>query len=76
MKWFGLEGTFKIIQFQPPAIGRDASLLDQDAQNPIQPGLEGLWSGEVIHKVLGCYAEVRVKLLDGIKRTKNKSNKT
>lgn len=31
---------------------------------------------QVIHKVLGCYAEVRIKLLDGIKRTKNKSNKT
>ena len=24
--WFGLEGTFKITQFQPPAIGRDTSL--------------------------------------------------
>ena len=25
-EWSGLEGTFKIIQFQPPAIGRDTSL--------------------------------------------------
>ena len=26
VEWFGLEGTFKIIYFQPPAIGRDTSL--------------------------------------------------
>jgi len=26
IEWFGLEGTFKIIQFQAPAIGRDTLL--------------------------------------------------
>ena len=26
IEWFGLEGTFKTIWFQPPAIGRDTSL--------------------------------------------------
>ena len=25
-EWFGLEGTFKITSFQPPAIGKDTSL--------------------------------------------------
>ena len=26
IEWFGLEGTAKTIEFQPPAVGRDASL--------------------------------------------------
>jgi len=26
IEWFGLEGTFKITWFQPPAVGRDTSL--------------------------------------------------
>jgi len=37
---FGLEGTLKIIQFQPPCRGQGHLPLGQVAQSPIQPGLE------------------------------------
>jgi len=40
-EWFGLEGTLKIIYFQPPCHGQGHLPLDQVAQSPIQPGLEG-----------------------------------
>jgi len=33
-EWFGLEGTFKIISFQPPAIGRDTSLYTRLLKAP------------------------------------------
>jgi len=39
-EWFGLEGTLKIIQFQPPCHGQGHLLLEQVAQSPVQPGLE------------------------------------
>ena len=40
IEWFGLEGTLKIIWFQPPCHGQGHLPLDQVAQSPIQPGLE------------------------------------
>jgi len=40
IEWFGLEGTLKIIWFQPPCHGHRHLPLDQVAQSPIQPGLE------------------------------------
>jgi len=39
IKWFGLEGTLRIIWFQPYLP------LDQVAQNPVQPGLEHFQRG-------------------------------
>ena len=42
IEWFGLEGTIKIIQFQPPHYRQGHLPLDQVAQSPIQPGLECL----------------------------------
>ena len=38
IEWFGLEGTLKLIQFQPPCHGQGHLPLDQVAQNSIQPG--------------------------------------
>ncbi|KAK4827689.1 hypothetical protein QYF61_020823 [Mycteria americana] len=40
IEWFGLEGTLKIIFFQPTCHGPGHLPLDQVAQSPIQPGLE------------------------------------
>ena len=40
IEWFELEGTFKIIQFQPPCYRQGHLLLDQVAHSPILPGLE------------------------------------
>ena len=37
---YGLEGTFEITWFQPPATGRNTLPLAQVAHSPIQPGLE------------------------------------
>jgi len=42
IEWFGLEGTFKIVLFQPPCYRQGHLPLDQVAQSPIQPGLEHL----------------------------------
>jgi len=49
---FGLEGTLKIIWFQPPWRGQRHLPLDQVAQSPIQPGLEQCQGGG-IHSVSG-----------------------
>ena len=40
IQWFGLEGTFKIIQFQLFCYRQGHLPLDQVAQSPMQPGLE------------------------------------
>ncbi|KAJ7421664.1 hypothetical protein BTVI_17271 [Pitangus sulphuratus] len=40
MEWCGLEGTLKIISFQPQRRGQGHLPLDQVAQSPIQPGFE------------------------------------
>jgi len=40
--WLGLEGTSKIILFQPPCLGQGCHPPDQVAQGPFQPGLEHL----------------------------------
>jgi len=42
---FGLEGTLKIIQCQPPCHGQRHLPLDWGAQSPIQPGLEDCQGG-------------------------------
>ena len=38
--WSGLEGTLKIVSFQPTCYGQGHLPPDQVAQSPIQPGLE------------------------------------
>jgi len=38
IEWYGLEGTLKIIWFQPPCHEQGHLPLDQVAQSPIQPG--------------------------------------
>lgn len=35
-----LEGTWKLISFQPYSMGREHLSLDQGTPTPIQPGLE------------------------------------
>jgi len=40
IEWFGLEGTLKIILFQPPCHGQGPLPPDQGAQSPVQTGLE------------------------------------
>jgi len=40
VEWSGLEGTFKIIWFQPPCHEQGCLPLSQVAQSSIQPGLE------------------------------------
>jgi len=46
MEWLRLEGTSRIIKFQPPCHRQGHQppclILDQAAQGPIQPGLEYL----------------------------------
>jgi len=42
MEPFGLEGTFKIIQFQALRYKHGHLLVDQVAHSPMQPGLEHL----------------------------------
>jgi len=42
MKWFGLEGTFKIIHFQPSYHRQGCLALYEVAQSPIQPRLDHL----------------------------------
>jgi len=39
VEWFGLEGTLKIIWFQPPCHEQGHLPLDRAAQSSIQPGL-------------------------------------
>jgi len=43
--WFELEGTFKIIWFQPPCHEQGHLPLDEVAQSSIQPGLEHCQGG-------------------------------
>ena len=45
MEWFGLEGTFKIIWFQPPCHEQGHLPPAQRAQSSIQPGLEPCQGG-------------------------------
>jgi len=45
MEWFGLEGTLKIISFQPPCYGHGPLPPAQGAQSPVQPGLEPCQGG-------------------------------
>jgi len=45
VEWFGLEGTLKIIWFQPLCHGQGHLQLDQAAQSPLQPGLEHFQGG-------------------------------
>ena len=47
MEWFGLEGTLKIIWFQPPCHEQGHLPLDQVAQSSIQPGLERCQGGGI-----------------------------
>ena len=49
---FVLEGTFKIISFQPPCFRQGHLLLDQVAHSSIQPGLE-CFQGWGIHSFSG-----------------------
>ena len=42
-----LEGTLKIIQFQPPYYRQGHLPLDQVAQSPIQSGLECFQGGDI-----------------------------
>jgi len=44
-EWFGLEGTLKIIWFQPPCHEQGHLPPDQVAQSSIQPGLEPCQGG-------------------------------
>ena len=44
-EWFGLEGTLKIIRFQPPCHEQGHLPPDQAAQSSIQPGLEHCQGG-------------------------------
>jgi len=56
IEWLGLEGTSKIIKFQPPCCRMSYQVLDQApaqaAHSPIQPGLEHL-QGWGIHNLSG-----------------------
>ena len=45
MEWFGLEGTLKITQFQPPCHEQGPLPPKQGAQSPVQPGLEHCQAG-------------------------------
>jgi len=45
IEWFGLERTFKIIQFPPHCYRQGHSPLDQPAQSRTQPGFECLQRG-------------------------------
>ena len=45
IEWFGLQGTLKIIWFQPPWHGQGHLPLDQVAQSPNQLGLECFQGG-------------------------------
>jgi len=47
IEWFGLEGTLKIIQFQPPCHGQGHLPLDQVAQSLSQPGPEHFQGGGI-----------------------------
>jgi len=44
-EWFGLEGTLKIIWFQPPCHKQGHLPLDEVAQSSIPPGLEHCQGG-------------------------------
>ena len=50
IEWFGLEGTFKTIMFQPPCYRQGHLPLDQVAHSPIQPGFEH-FQAEGIHRL-------------------------
>jgi len=39
LEWLGMEGTSKIIQFQPPCHGKAHQPPDQAAQSHVQPGM-------------------------------------
>ena len=47
IEWFRLEGTFEIIQFQPPCYRQGHFPLDQVVQSPIQPGLQCFQEGGI-----------------------------
>ena len=51
MEWLGLEGTLRIITFQPPCHRQSCQLLDQVldqiAQGPIEPCLKHLWGWDI-----------------------------
>ena len=51
IEWFGLEGSLKIIWFQPPCHGQGHLPLDQVAESPIQTGLECIkgWGTDLIN---------------------------
>ena len=51
-EWFWLEGTFKIIQLQPPYYRQGHLPLDQVAESPIQPSLD-CFQGGGIHGLSG-----------------------
>ena len=55
-EWLGLEGTSRIIKFQPLCHRQGCQLLDQVldqiVQGPIQPGLKHL-QGQNIHSLSG-----------------------
>ena len=64
IEWFGLEGIFKIIQFQSSCYRQRHLLLDQVAQSPIQPGLECFQRGAFITSLgnlLQCLTTPTVK---------------
>jgi len=47
IEWFGLEGTLKIIEFQPPCQEQGHLPPNQVAQSSIQPGLEHFQGGGI-----------------------------
>ena len=63
IEWFGLEGTFKIMYFQPQCYRQGRLPLDQVAHSPIQPGLECYWGGGEASSVhLSTVSQSAVKL--------------
>ena len=60
MEWFGLEGTFKTIEFQPPFWRQGHLPLDQVAQSSIQPGLEHLQGGGIHSLPLGFHFSLHI----------------
>ena len=57
VEWFGLEGTIKIIEFQPPCYRQRHLPLNQVAQSPTQLALEcfqggGICESSFLHKTL------------------------
>ena len=64
MEPFGLEGTFKIIQFQALRYKHGHLLVDQVAHSPMQPGLECFQKGEYTNSLgslFQCLTTLTVK---------------